>query len=166
MQVKIAGHEDIAAMSSVLAASWKSAYRGIVNDDYLDLLPDNHWVESLTAGLNNGNIFAMTLEYSQRMIGAAIIGQGETGNAANLLSFYLLPEMIGQGFGHAFYNGIEIELRRKAFSKCVLDVLEHNERAIRFYEAHGFTNTGKTVKATLGNCEYLCRIYEKILVTR
>lgn len=163
MKIRIAEYEDIATISNVLAASWKSAYRGIVTDDYLNLLPNNHWVEFLTTGLDNGNIFAMVLANDHHMIGTAIIGQEQHKNTASLISFYLLPDKIGQGFGHAFYECVEDEMKRKGFAKCVLDVLEKNMRAKHFYETHGFTKTNKTVKTTLGNGEYLCEVYEKPL---
>ncbi len=53
VHIRTAGFEDIAAISSILAASWKTAYRGIVNDDYLDLLTDEHWIDFLNTGMNN-----------------------------------------------------------------------------------------------------------------
>lgn len=163
MQIKRADQKDADQISNVLAASWKSAYRGIVHDDYLDSLQGDHWVDFLTAGLHDGNIFAMVFVDDQRIVGAAILSQ-EADGVANLISFYLLPEFIGQGHGHAFYDGIERELKRLGISKCRLDVMERNKTAIRFYEAHGFTDTGRTTTATLGGCEYTCKVYEKRLV--
>ncbi|MDL2289405.1 GNAT family N-acetyltransferase [Clostridia bacterium OttesenSCG-928-F22] len=160
LQVRAAVYKDIDAISEVLATSWKSAYRGIVNDDYLDRLKNSHWIDFLSAGLNDGNIFVRVLEDDQHIAGVAILSP-EKMNIVNLVSFYLLPDKIGRGFGHAFYESIQAELIGKGFSKCMLDVLENNERAIRFYEAHGFVKTNKTIMATLGNCEYPCNVYEK-----
>lgn len=162
MTIRIAEHKDITDISSVLAASWKSAYRGIINDDYLDLLEHDHWIDFLLTGLSNETIFAMVLEDNQHIIGAAILGRKET-STVHLISLYLMPDKIGQGFGHAFYDGIEAELRHRNFTKCFLDVLENNERAIRFYETHGFMETIEIIKATLGDCEYPCKVYEKWL---
>jgi len=164
VRIRNAGIEDVAAMTRVLASSWKSEYRGIVHDEYLDLLSDNHWVDFLIAGIKNNTIHAMVLEKEQEIIGSAILNESEQENEMNLVSFYLLPETIGRGFGHAFYTGIEIELKKKGFVKCVLDVLEHNYRAIRFYEAHGFMDTNKKIQAKLGEQEYTCNVYEKNLL--
>ncbi|MCD7947988.1 MAG: GNAT family N-acetyltransferase [Oscillospiraceae bacterium] len=160
MKIRIAEYGDINTISCVLAASWKSAYRGIVNDDYLDRLKDDHWVDFLTTGFDNGDHFAMILEDDQHIIVGAAILRGER-NIANLISFYLLPEKIGHGFGHALYSGVEDELRNRGFRKCVLDVLGHNKRAILFYKKHGFTSTDEVIKTTLGNGEYFCNVYEK-----
>ncbi len=99
----------------------------------------------------------------QEIIGAAVLCKVEKEKEINLKAFYLLPDKIGQGFGHAFFNGIEAELKAQGFSECVLDVLENNKRAIRFYEAHGFICTDSEVVATLGNHEYVCKVYEKYI---
>ncbi len=159
-RIRTAGFDDINNISKVLAASWKTAYRGIVNDDYLDSLTDEHWIEFLNSGMNNNSVFAMVIE-EQDIIGAAILGKTEAEHEINLISIYLLPDKIGQGFGHAFYNGIEAELQAKGFSEIVLDVLENNKRAIRFYESHGFVTTNSEALATLGNHEYVCKLYKK-----
>ena len=161
--VRIAGIEDIDDISRVLAASWKTVYRGIVHDDYLDALKNDHWVEFLNAGLKSGSIFSMVIEISKKIIGAAILSEAEQKGEANLISFYLLPEKIGQGFGHVFYSAIEDELRRRGFQNCVLDVLERNARAIHFYITHGYADTHKKISATLGTHNYMCKVFMKSL---
>lgn len=155
--------KDADTISCVLAASWKTAYRGIIDDNYLDMLKTDHWTAFLTAGLNDGSIFSMIIESNKAAIGAAVLSNGETESEANLISFYLLPDKIGQGYGHAFYGAIEAELVRRGFLSCVIHVLEGNVRAIRFYEKHGFTDTGRKVEAVLGKQVYTCMTMEKRL---
>lgn len=161
--IRVSTKDDIEIISFVLASSWKTAYRGIVHDDYLDSLQDSHWVEFLSTGIDDGNVFSMVIENNQEIIGAAILSKTEHPNEVNLISFYLLPEKIGQGLGHKFYVAIETELRNRGFLNCTLDVLERNSRAIRFYEAHGFVRTGNTVIATLGEQNYTCMVFEKMI---
>lgn len=163
VHTRIADFNDINKISSVLAASWKSAYRGIVNEAYLDSLENEHWIDFLTLGLSSNNIFTMIMENDLEIIGAAILSQTEKDKEACLISFYLLPEKIGQGFGHNFYNDIETELKSRACSKCVLDVLSNNKRAIRFYQAHGFIETGNEIVSSLGEQSYICKVFEKHL---
>ena len=156
--------EDVNNISHVLASSWKTAYRGIVHDDYLDALKHDHWVEFLTTGLSNDSIFSMVIESNQEIIGAAILNETEKEREVNLRAFYLLPDKIGKGFGHTFYNDIETELKGRGFLNCVIDVLENNSRAIRFYETHGFIDTGKTIdNVVLGTQNYSCKVFEKAL---
>lgn len=160
---RIARQSDAGTISGILAASWKSAYRGIVDDDCLDSLRTDHWTDFVTAGIEKGDIFSMLLETGGELIGAAIIGKAEKDDAAHLISFYLLPDKIGQGFGHTFYCSLEAELKKRGFAACCLDVLENNDRAVRFYEAHGFIYTGERVAVGLGAHEYTCRVYEKAI---
>jgi ribosomal protein S18 acetylase RimI-like enzyme len=163
IHTRISRIEDVYNISHTLASSWKTAYRGIVHDDYLDALPDNHWVEYLTTGLKNDSVFSMVIESNQEIIGAAILSNTEKEHEVNLISFYLLPDRIGKGFGHIFYSDIETELRNRGFQNCVIAVLENNSRAIRFYEAQSFIDTGKTIDAVLGIQNYSCKILEKTL---
>ena len=159
LMTRHAGLEDVAAMSHVLASSWKSAYRGIIDDEFLDALKDSHWIDVLTTSIQTQTIYTMVLEEDEHVIGAAVLSPEQMD--IHLVSFYLLPEKIGQGFGHRFYNDIETEFKHKGFTKCILDVLHDNTRAIRFYEAHGFSDTTKRIYPQLGEYEYTCNVYEK-----
>ena len=161
VNVRTAKTEDIDKISIVLAASWKTAYRGIVADDYLDSIREDRWVDFLTAGLSNGAIFSMVLQENQEIAGASILGKSEKENEVRLISFYLAPDRIGQGYGHIFYSGIEKKIKSRGFTKCVIDVLEKNDRAIKFYKSHGFDDTRTEVKITLGNRDYICKVFEK-----
>ncbi len=155
--------EDSPAISQVLARSWKTAYRGLVNDPYLDALPETHWVDFLRQGLAEGSLFARVADCEAKITGAALWLPTQTPGQACLLSLYLLPDKIGQGLGHALYANTEAELVRRGFTSCVLDVLKNNGRAIRFYEAHGFVPLQKTISVTLGEESYSCQMYEKSL---
>ena len=160
---RISKIDDIENISLVLALSWKTAYQGIVHDEYLDKLRHDNWVEFLSTGLNNDTVFSMVIENNQEIIGAAILCNTEKEREVSLKAFYLVPDKIGQGFGHIFYNAIEIELKYRGFQNCVIDVLKENKRAIRFYEAHCFMDTGKKINAVLGEKNYICKVYEKAL---
>ena len=154
---------DVAEISLVLMASWKAECRGIVNDAYLDSLRDDHWVEYLDAGIINETIFTFVMEEEGRIIGVVVMGNGEEENEAHLISFYLLPEKIGQGKGHTLYSHVEKYLKNRGFSACKLDVLKGNARAIKFYEDHGYCDTKTVIYAMLGEEEYSCLVYEKDL---
>jgi ribosomal protein S18 acetylase RimI-like enzyme len=162
-QVRLAKIEDIESISNVLALSWKTAYRGIVHDEYLDALKYDHWVEFFATGLGNGSLFSMVIEENQEMIGAAVLCNTEKAREASLLSFYLLPEKIGMGFGHAFFSAIESELVGRSYLNCIIDVLENNARAIRFYKAHGYQDAGSEIIAVLGELNYTCKVFVKAL---
>ena len=163
LTLRLTRPEDIGQISLVLATSWRTAYRGMVADDYLNTLKDDHWVAFLTAELTNDTLFSMVLQDREAIIGASVIRKSETDGEVHLISLYLLPDRIGQGLGHIFYCGIEKEMQSRGFSKCTLDVLENNERAIRFYRSHGFLEADSGITAVLGEHSYPCKVFEKTL---
>jgi len=163
IKVRMAGAGDIDRISFVLAASWKTAYRGIIADDYLDSLKNDRWVDFLTEKLRDNAVFSMILQDNEEIIGASVLAESEKEGQVHLVSIYLLPDKIGHGFGHVFYTGIENEMRKRGFAKCVLDVLEQNKRAITFYETHGFADTLTETAAVIGEQSYICKILEKEL---
>ena len=161
--VRIARQEDALAISQVLAASWKSAYKGLVADDYLDSLREDHLVAFLIKGMADNSLFAMLLEENSQLIGASILKKTDVPSIIELTAIYLLPGTIGQGYGYTFFRAIEAEMIKRGYTRCVLDVLVSNSRAIRFYEKNGFVDDGQTIAAKLGNNEYTCRIMRKQL---
>lgn len=54
-----------------------------------------------------------------------------------IVSIYLLPEYIGQGYGKYLTDGCTEELRKLGFDKILLWVPEENTRANHFYEKCG-----------------------------
>ena len=164
IDVRMAQITDIPQISLVHAESWKSAYRGIVDDDYLNSLKTDHWVEFLTNGLSGDVVYSMVMLENHSIIGASILSKSEKQGEVHMKSLYLLPDKIGKGYGHKFYSEIENDMRSKGCTKCVLDVLTNNKRAIRFYKAHGFMDTGVEETTILGVREYAYRVFDKELI--
>ena len=163
INIRPACPEDINDISCVLAASWKTAYRGIIADSYLDALSDTHWVDFLASGLKGKKIIVMVMESGRQIIGAATMSETENSGECDLISFYLLSDKIGQGLGQIFYSSIENEMRNRGFSSCRLDVLESNTRAVRFYKKQGFLDTNKELNVNLGENSYLCKTFKKTI---
>ena len=44
----------------------------------------------------------------------------------------LISDRIERGCGHVFYATVETELKSRGYSKCLLDVLESNEKHIGY----------------------------------
>ncbi|MCL2546589.1 MAG: GNAT family N-acetyltransferase [Oscillospiraceae bacterium] len=163
VNVRVSKLKDVDDISSILACSHKSAYRGIVHDDYLDALKDDHWVDFLMDGLCEDSIFCMVAEHNHEIVGAAILGKGDSNHEVTLTSMYLHPDKIGKKIGSAFYAAIETELKDRGFLNCTMVVLENNARAIRFFEARGFLETGKEIRTDMGKRKYTSKVFEKPL---
>ena len=154
---------DIPEISRVLAMSWKTEMSGLVHDEYISSIKTDKWIEPLTKGINEGRTFIYVIRSEKEIFGVAVLWTTDEEDVVNLVAFYLLPERINRGYGSMLYDYVEKEIIKRGYKKCILDVLEGNERAIRFYEKNGYYFTSKTENVVLSDCDYTCKIYEKDL---
>lgn len=67
-----------------------------------------------------------------------------------IISVYVLPELIGQGYGHILFTFAVEKLLSLGFHKIYLTVFEDNLRARAFYEKHGFAWDGQKLSMEVG----------------
>ena len=144
--------DDLYAVSNVYEKSWKSAYKEILPQKYLDSILAGRWVNSINkkgmhnlVAVENGNIIGTCGFCRSRW--EKYFGYGE------IVSLYFLPEYIGKGFGkHLICKAVE-ELERMGYNSIILWVLEENFRARRFYEKNGFIFSGEYMQNIIGGKE-------------
>jgi ribosomal protein S18 acetylase RimI-like enzyme len=64
-------------------------------------------------------------------------------NSIELVRFYVLPDVIGAGYGSKLMQACLEEVTKKRFSTVWLGVWEKNKRAIHFYHKWGFQKVGE-----------------------
>lgn len=147
---KITESDDFDAIGRIYELSWKTAYKNIVPQDYLDSLSNYRWSSAIQTGGHNAFVLIENGDY----IGTSSIcparddkmtGWGE------IISIYLLPEYFGKGFGKPLLTNSMSELKEMGFDKIYLWVLKENHRARKFYEKNGFTNSGESKIINIGN---------------
>ena len=138
--------EDI---SRVYEESWKSAYKGIIPQTYLDSIPKGNWVPHIDDPdqhtlicVDGGSIVGTTSFCRSRF--------EEFSSWGEIISVYLLPEYVGQGYGKSLLREAIIGLRKLGFSNVFLWVLEDNHRARSFYENMGFVSSGNYIENQIG----------------
>lgn len=138
-----------AQASRIYALSWKTGYRGIVPQPYLDALSEDRWTIRLGKGgttdlllLDGGRAVATSTLCAAR--DEAMPGWGE------IVSLYVLPEFFGRGYGKALFAYALQQLRQQGFTRVYLWVLEENTRARAFYRRMGFTPNGDRLELALG----------------
>ena len=125
-------------VSRIYEESWKSTYRGIVPQAYLDGIPAGRWAEALDrAGWDT-------------LVLAGGSGWPDWPGFGEVVSLYLLPESMGKGYGKALLAAAVRRLAEQGFRDALLWVLEENRRARRFYERAGFTLTGDVMDDEIG----------------
>ena len=133
---------DAAGTARVHALSWKSAYRGIVPDDFLEAIDVDAWAERHRRSMveDPQDFVSYVAELEGEIVGWALGGPNRDsalGFSAELFTLYLLPEYVRQGIGRRLVRAVAESLVELGFGSLVLWVLADNRPARQFYEAMG-----------------------------
>ena len=151
------------AVSRVYALSWKTAYRGIVPDSFLNELPEDRWVPLLSPP---STLQSLALWEGDACIGTAAVAPAraeERHGFGELVSLYVLPAYWSRGCGRLLLHAALDLLRQSGYKECYLWVLEQNGRARGFYERNGFSPTGESMEQEVGGAKltelcYACKL--------
>jgi GNAT superfamily N-acetyltransferase len=145
---------DSAALARVQVDSWRSAYVGIVTDEYLAHFTydeqEQDWKDIL---VSNEKDVIMVAE-ADKVVGYAWVqlGQDELPQyGAELASMHLLPSHRGLGIGKPLFIATMNELHQRGIQSMFLWALEKNVPAHRFYEKLGGARVGRR-DAMIGDC--------------
>lgn len=142
---------DEAILAFIQTESWKAAFDRILAPELLKRLTDFQKNEEmyqrlLQAGKGNGYILSVhdkphciawwDLTREQNMPGYA-----------EIICIHSLPENWHQGFGGKMMDRLLFDITCAGYSDVMLWVFAENDRARKFYEAKGFSATGKTQPA-------------------
>jgi ribosomal protein S18 acetylase RimI-like enzyme len=149
--------DDIANLIAPLhAASWKSAYRSIMPDHFLDYVVEgerlSHWqrrVRELQSG--SGEIFLARL--NDEPVGflcieandLADVGVNGCIKGAYVNNLHVLPHLKGQGIGTALLDHGATWARKHGYDSLFLFVFEDNHNARAFYKANGWHAVERTM---------------------
>lgn len=137
---KMETDDEIKGRAFVAWHSWRVAYKGIVNQDYLDGMKLEK-VEEIAFKFRDGVYVAKD---GEKVVGFVSYGEyrGEDlENAGEIYAIYLLEDYYGKGVGARL---VETALESlKDFQIVALWVFKDNLRARRFYEKCGFIADGK-----------------------
>jgi GNAT superfamily N-acetyltransferase len=149
--VRVAGLQDVPAIVALQARSWRTAYRGMVDDEFLEAIPLQKWMDSWRAHFfgARGDTRCFVAESDGRVIGFSGAGGADPAErlgegVAELHTIYIDASYYDQGVGRRLMQAALDYLRGEGFSEVVLWVIEGNERARRFYEAGGWAPDGGT----------------------
>jgi len=135
------GH-DAAAIARLHAESWRSAYRGMLSDEYLDnrvhLERAALWQQRFAEQLEKP-FFVILAETEADLVGFACAFPDEHPTyGAYLDNLHVVPQLTGQGIGRRLLTAVaERLLADGRRSGLYLWVIEQNFRARRFYSKAG-----------------------------
>jgi L-amino acid N-acyltransferase YncA len=131
--------KDATRIALVHVQSWKTTYRGIVPDAYLDTLETGSRTETWKEWLLAGDSLILVAEDESGVFGFAAGGrvrESVEGYDAELYAIYLLHSHQRQGAGRILIQALARGLRAQGFKSAVVWVLEQNP-AVDFYQTLG-----------------------------
>jgi GNAT superfamily N-acetyltransferase len=141
VSIRRAACEDARAIGEVHLASWRTTYRGIGIDEFIDSMTvDNRaarWTSILCDPANRS--FVYLAEVDGRVVGFASGGPERTGDPeykGELYAIYLLQSHQGKGIGRKLVQAAAESLAQSGLTSMLVWVLAINP-ACRFYEACG-----------------------------
>lgn len=159
ISVRDARPSDAEAIASIHVRGWQHAYRGVMPDEVLDGMDERvsaeGWRGTITATIDDvpfrsrqlGDELVVAVQ-DERVVGWAGYGSARRdldGMTGELHGIYADPERIGGGVGHALIGHVEQRLRAAGHERAYLLVLVGNDPAARFYERHGWRETGDEI---------------------
>ncbi|MFJ5532767.1 GNAT family N-acetyltransferase [Streptomyces sp. NPDC093261] len=139
---------DCRRVSEIRVGGWRTAYRGLIPQPYLDALDVDADTERRRARLaeGDGRVVNLVAELDGETVGWAAHGpyrEGEvrTGDA-ELYAIYVAPGLLGGGIGRALLREAVRRCTGAGHPRMYLWVLKDNVRARHFYERAGFHADG------------------------
>ncbi|MFN2169283.1 MAG: GNAT family N-acetyltransferase, partial [Anaerolineae bacterium] len=113
---------------------------------------EQRWRERLVAG----QAAVLVADGRAGLLGFAAFGPSrdddlDPSQVGEIYAIYLLPKAWGQGHGSALLRQALDKLQAQGLDETTLWVLRDNQRAIDFYQAHGFQADGAAKHETRGD---------------
>jgi ribosomal protein S18 acetylase RimI-like enzyme len=148
ISVREAAPEDAEPIASIHVRAWQEAYRGQLDDAYLDALTPADRLPNTRSMLEDApeDLRVWVAEDDGAIVGFAVTGTSQDADAerstAELYAIYLEPERVGTGVGRTLFEHAVADLAERGFTEATLWILASNARARRFYEAAGWAADG------------------------
>lgn len=149
--------KDIESVVDIQIGGWRTAYKGIVDDNFLNSMDKNERIERRKNDYKeNGFIVA---EIDGKVVGFCryIDNNNRSPEIRNadceLAAIYVNPELKYKGIGTKLVNYVKEEFRKKGKTKMIIWCLKDNEPSKKFYTKMG----GKIInekKIEIGEKEY------------
>lgn len=140
IRMRDAAAQDAGAVTALHVASWRSAYRGVLPDAYLDGDVETeraeHWQKTL--GALGPKDFVLLAEEGRALRGfISIYWHKEPGHDAYLDNLHVDPGHRGGGLGRQLLAAALQRLIEQGARSLCLWAFDQNEGAIRFYQRLG-----------------------------
>ncbi len=138
--------KDASQLGKIQVTSWRSAFRGIAPDEYLDRqISEENQVSDWQEILADHEQIVVVAEINAEVVGYAWAHAEDNPKIAweaELISMHLLPAFKRQGLGRELFSAAATQLQKQGCHSAYLWVLEENQSAREFYVALGGKPSG------------------------
>lgn len=161
--IRDAEPRDAAELARVHVTSWQSAYRGMINQAFLDAMTIDSRIERWDALLSHVRGRVLVTVVAGEVAGFCSVGPADADGLGEVYAIYLAPEHWGVGLGRGLLEAGEKALGENGHHRALLWVLSTNERARAFYQRQGWT-LGRPIRIeNIGGSDVTEVRYEKPL---
>ncbi len=129
---------DMRGILDCLAAAFEPHRASYTHDAYLDTILTE---ETIIARLGSMRVFVAVA--GDQIVGTIACSK-QSADEGHLRGMAVMPEWLGRGIAEKLLRAAEAELARQSCLRITLDTTEPLQRAMRFYEKHGYRRSGKT----------------------
>jgi ribosomal protein S18 acetylase RimI-like enzyme len=140
--IRLALPNDAAEIARVHVDSWRSSYRGLLADEFLDSLSEAGYTDRWRRVIGDGASLVFVVEGADGVVGFASGGReraGESGYEGELYAIYIVASSQRKGHGRELLHAMAAALREKGLRDMIVWVLRDNTAAREFYERLGGT---------------------------
>lgn len=132
--------EDIPAVVDIQVEGWKTAYKGIIDDVFLNSMDKKERIEQRKNDYKMGEF--IVAEYNNEVVGfcrydEVVVSPDGEGFDCELMALYVKPELKQQGIGKTMFNYVITDLKNKGKNKMIIWCLKDNYPSRKFYEKMG-----------------------------
>ena len=134
--------DNVEYYARVSALAWKQSYKGIVNDDFLELINTEEEIHKAISNLKevlNDSSRRFLLKYNDEYVGILRVRKtkyDKYSECGELGALYLLDAVKGKGFGKILFNKAISELKEMNYDKMIIGCLSENP-SNEFYKHMG-----------------------------
>ncbi|TQR19172.1 GNAT family N-acetyltransferase [Psychrobacillus vulpis] len=162
MIIREATLADAAGIAKVHVDCWRTTYKHIISNDYLEKLSYEQrtelWINNIS---KEGNYVFVAENKDGQIIGFAGGGkrvENKVEHSGDVTSIYILKEFQGMGIGKKLIRKLFSKFEERQFNTIFVEVLEDNKSKL-FYEALGAQLFDST-KITIAGSELNLLIYQ------
>jgi GNAT superfamily N-acetyltransferase len=138
--IRTAVGDDLDAVIGIGHRTWPGTFEPIAGPEYVEMGLAKWWTADATIpAIRTGR--TLVAEVAGEVVGMTVYGPHDDGLV--LWKLYVLPGHHGRGIGHQLLEAAIERALELGHARLSVSVVDGNDRAMRFYERHGFREVAR-----------------------